>query len=78
MLIGQSKGQCKEEAEDNEEDLDDVGVGNGDETPEEGVSKGYDGRADNWDHLVQIENHLLKQNANFENHTLHCTLYRWQ
>ena len=47
MLIGQSEGQCKEEAKDDEEDLDDVGVGNGDETPEEGVSKGYDGRADN-------------------------------
>ena len=58
MLVREGEGQGEEEAEDDEEDLDDVGVGDGDESAKQGVAEGNDGRADNGDNLVQIEDHL--------------------
>ena len=42
----------------NEEDLDDVSVGDGDETPEKGVAQGDDGRHDDRDLLVDVEDDL--------------------
>ena len=58
MLVHEGEGQGEEEAEHDEEDLDDVGVGDGDESAKQGVAEGNDGRADNGDHLVQVEDHL--------------------
>ena len=58
MLVHEGEGQGEEEAENDEEDLDDVGVGDGDESAKQRVAKGNDGRADNGDHLVQVEDHL--------------------
>ena len=58
MLIGKSKGQCKEEAEDNEEDLDDVSVGHGDEATQQGVAEGDHGGHDDGNLLVDVEDDL--------------------
>ena len=44
--------------EHNEEDLDDVGVGHGDETSEKGVAQGDDGGHDDGDLLVDVEDDL--------------------
>ena len=44
--------------EHNEEDLDDVGVGHGDEAPEKGVAQGDDGGHDDGDLLVDVEDNL--------------------
>ena len=60
-LAGEGEGQGEEEAKDNEKDLDDVCVGDGDEAAEEGVAKSNDGRAGNRDNLIQVENHLWKE-----------------
>ena len=45
MLVGEGEGQGQEEAKDDEEDLDDVRVGDRDEAAEEGVTKSNDCRA---------------------------------
>ena len=58
MLVHEGEGQGEEEAEHDEEDLDDVGVGDGDESAKQRVAEGNDRRADNGDHLVQVEDHL--------------------
>ena len=44
--------------EHDEEDLDDVGVGHGDETPEERVAQGDYGGHDDGDLLVDVEDDL--------------------
>ena len=54
MLVHEGEGQGEEEAENDEGD----GVGGGDESAKQGVAEGNDGRADNGDHLVQVEDHL--------------------
>ena len=54
MLVHEGEGQGEEEAENDEGD----GVGGGDESAKQGVAEGNDGRADNGDHLVQVEHHL--------------------
>merc|ERR1719400_2100513 len=57
-LAGEGERQGEEEAKDDEEDLDDVRVGDRDEAAEEGVAKSNDGGAGNRDNLIQVENHL--------------------
>ena len=65
MLVHEGEGQGEEEAKDDEEDLDDVCVGDRDEAAEEGVPKSDDGRAGNRHDLIQVENHLWRQGAHY-------------
>ena len=67
MLIGQSKGQGQKHAKEDEEDLDDIGVADGDQPSQEGVAHCNHCWHDDWHHLVQVEDNLEKRQGVTEN-----------